>query len=572
MSRLDRCCYSHVYTLNLASSIWIDATMLLSDHNPLLINFRDLHWESNIPNNLHKIPLRLNHAWLQTSLFKSKVDILIQQVLYLEISTCMKWEFLLAGLQEVIRECGKYFAITLTKAKVEAERMIFCITEKVDSRHLLSETEYMRLCDAYRCLHLIENNAIQSSKVRTTCTEVNDLHANSKCFFDLLRAKHLKDVITALEVDGSTLQDGNSISAICTQHFQNLFAASFKTHDAWFSSLQDALAFTPQVLDSYMADAYEKEITEEEVFKALQSLKNEKAPQIDGITKEFFIAFWPSLKTLVMDVCNEIWGDQKMPYSFKLGKIKLLPKVEVPKRMGDWRPITMMSIIYKIFANIFALRLKLIIHKVVHPSQTMFINRRSIYDNIFLTQILMEHASLSNQQIVGMQIDFEKAFDHIRWDFIVIVLKRLGFKTKFSRLIYILAQDSTSQVEINGTLSNPFPIERSVRQGCPLSPLFYALASSPNIFLRSTSIPSTRKDLKIEKGTVFHHLGYPFGLNASTKDKIEWYLSRVRCKMDLRHVVQWSMHARIRIVQAFLHPYVMYYLLLLDWKKCPSYF
>ncbi|KAH7314819.1 hypothetical protein KP509_21G021900 [Ceratopteris richardii] len=101
---------------------------------------------------------------------------------------------------------------------------------------------------------------------------------------------------------------------------------------------------------------------------ALQSLKSGKARGMDGITKEFVVAFWASLKTLVLDVCNEIWGDQKMPYSIKFGKIKLIPKLDVPKWIGDWRPITMMSIIYKILAKIFTLRLKPIIHKVVHPS------------------------------------------------------------------------------------------------------------------------------------------------------------------------------------------------------------
>ncbi|KAH7429918.1 hypothetical protein KP509_09G071500 [Ceratopteris richardii] len=73
---------------------------------------------------------------------------------------------------------------------------------------------------------------------------------------------------------------------------------------------------------------------------------------------------------------------------------------------------------------------------------------------------------------------------------------------------------------------------------------------------------------KIKKGIVFPHLGYPLGVNVSTKDRIEWVLSRIRCKMDMWHAAQWPLHARMRIVQSFLQPYVMYNLLLLDWRKC----
>ncbi|KAH7440578.1 hypothetical protein KP509_03G000300 [Ceratopteris richardii] len=631
MRRLDRCYYSQVSALSGASKMWVDATMLLSYYNPLLVSLIEVDWNSCIPFNLPRIPLRVNHSWMQISLFRSKMQSLIQHVLSLRVSACMKWEFLVVKLQDVIRECGITFSRILNAAKYEARQCISHMAERVDLGHLLSHEEYAQFCKAYKCLELIENQAIKSSKVRARCTQVNDLQANSKCFFEFLRFKHVKDMISHLEVNGSIVNDGNAIASVCSEHFRNLFAASYKSDDAWFEALHASLAYTPHLLDSQMVDSCEKAICEEEVYMALQSLKNGKAPGLDGITKEFVMAFWPLLKNLVLDVCNEIWKDKKMPYSFKMGKIKLIPKIEVPRRIGDWRPITMMSIIYKIFAKVFALRLKCIIHKIVHPSQIGFVHQRSIYDNILLTQILIEYTSK-----IGMQIDFEKPFDLIRWDFIAVVLKKLGFGVRFSRLIYTLAQDSASQVELNGRLSVPFPIERSVRQGCPLSPLFYALASSPIFYLLDAKMNSQRihgislygiqqiavgfaddtfsfakaerenirnildslapfstafalkinmkksaiinisaqnfqaiewEGPKIESGVIFRHLGYPLGVGVPIKDKVDWVMHRVKYKMDKWFVSQWPLHARVRIVQAFMKPYVMYYLLLLDWKK-----
>ncbi|KAH7302406.1 hypothetical protein KP509_23G070900 [Ceratopteris richardii] len=441
MSRLDRCYYSHTSLLNAVSTMWVDATALLSDYNPLLVSLRGVEWNSCVPDKFHRIPLRVNLAWLQTSMFKASVEKLIFRVLSLKASPCMKWEFLVAGMQDVIRDCGKYFANILRAAKGEVEHLILLMTEKVDSGQLLSERDHAKLCDAYRCLHLIENNAIRSSKVRARCMEVNDLHANSKCFFDFLHAKRANVAISSLEFNGQILQDGNSIAHACTEHFEKLFDASFSTSDAWFMAIQDSLAYTPQIIDSRTADNCEKSIIEEEVLMALESLKNGKAPGLDGLTKEFVMAFWPSLKTLILDACNEIWSCQKMPFLFKQGKIMLIPKVEIPRKIGDWRPITMMNIIYKSFAKIFAMRLKPIIHIVVHPSQIGFVHKRSIYDNILFTQMMLEHAVSLNHEVVGMQIDFEKAFDCIRWDFIAAVLTKLGFGLKFCRLIYILGQE-----------------------------------------------------------------------------------------------------------------------------------
>ncbi|KAH7425153.1 hypothetical protein KP509_11G042000 [Ceratopteris richardii] len=264
MSRLDRCYYSHVYTLKAISKMWIDATMLLSDHNPLLISLEEMDWNSCIPRNLPRIPLRINHSWMHTSLFKSKVHDLIQLVLSLKVSACMKWEYFVENLQVVIRDCGKYFSKVLNSAKCEAKQIIFTMTEKVDAGIMLSDNEYAHLCKAYKCLEFMENQAIQSSKVKARCMEVNDLHANSKCFFDFLRIKRLKDTISQLHMHGSVLTDGNSMAATCSEHFRKLFAASYRSDEAWFDSLHESLRYTPQNVDSHMAASCEKSISEHE--------------------------------------------------------------------------------------------------------------------------------------------------------------------------------------------------------------------------------------------------------------------------------------------------------------------
>ncbi|KAH7331703.1 hypothetical protein KP509_20G047200 [Ceratopteris richardii] len=60
-------------------------------------------------------------------------------------------------------------------------------------------------------------------------------------------------------------------------------------------------------------------------------------------------------------------------------------------------------------------------------------------------------------------------------------------------------------------------------------------------------------------------------MNVSTKDQIQWVLCRIKSKLNLWHAAQWPLHIKIRIVQSFLQPYIMYYMLLLDWKKCYLY-
>ena len=74
-------------------------------------------------------------------------------------------------------------------------------------------------------------------------------------------------------------------------------------------------------------------------------------------------------------------------------------------------------------------------------------------------------------------LDFEKAYDRVEWEFIFSILQAFGFPDEFVWYIQVLLKDSSSRIEINGFLSNPIPLSRSIRQGCPLAPSLFVIAS-----------------------------------------------------------------------------------------------
>ena len=80
-----------------------------------------------------------------------------------------------------------------------------------------------------------------------------------------------------------------------------------------------------------------------------------------------------------------------------------------------------------------------------------------------------------------LKIDFEKAYDRLEWRFIEECLEGMGFGTVFRGWVKGLLQNAEARVQVNGEVSGTFPITRSVRQGCPLAPLLFALATEPLI-------------------------------------------------------------------------------------------
>ena len=218
-------------------------------------------------------------------------------------------------------------------------------------------------------------------------------------------------------------------------------------------------------------------VTKQECFDTLKTMQPNKSPGLDGLPSEFYRVFWVDISDLLMEVYNYSFTQGKLSISQRRSIISLLPKKDRDLlKIKNYRPITLLTVDYKIIAKCIATRIKGVLKSLVHPDQSGFIQGRHIGDNIRTIIDIINHTA--NKKIPGaiLLLDIEKAFDSLERLFMEKCLKAYNFGNNIIQWISTFYKDRSSQVLNFGHMTDSFNLERGVFQGCPLSPYIFILA------------------------------------------------------------------------------------------------
>ncbi|GAU49945.1 hypothetical protein TSUD_408400 [Trifolium subterraneum] len=318
---------------------------------------------------------------------------------------------------------------------------------------VLSEAEIAELHGVSSDLHSLSRMNASISWQQSRARWLKEGDVNSKYFHSVLAGRRRGNVISVIQADGVSIE-----------------------------------GVAPIRLNQVECTSLTKPFSEEEVKAAVWDCDSYKSPDPDGVNFGFIKDFWAELRGDVMRFIFEFHRNGKLTKGINSTFIALIPKIDSPQRLNDFRPISLVGNLYKILAKVLANRLRLVIGSVMYESQTAFVKDRQILDGILIANEVVDEARKFKKDLMLFKVDFEKACDSVDWGYLDDVMGRMSFPDLWRKWIKECVSTATASVLVNDSPTKEFPLERGLRQGDPLSPFIYLLAAEGLNVLMETAV------------------------------------------------------------------------------------
>ncbi len=299
---------------------------------------------------------------------------------------------------------------------------------------------------------------------------------SSSYFLNLEKKNYLNKCISRIHVEGNIITDPDEILLEEKKIYSKLYADNARP-DANMEELKLQLLDQdfPKLTEEE-SESCEVNIDEKTCAEALSQMKNGKTPGIDGLPVEFYKFFWQNLKHLIVGSIGHSFHNEHLSANQKYGILTLIPKKDKDRTLlKNWRPLTLLTTDYKIITKILSMHIAKVLPNIINGDQSGYLKGRYAGENIRTITDIIEYCKQKNMTGVLLLIDFEKAFDTVKWDFLHDVLRKFKFGNKFRKWVKILYSDVRSYIVNNGHFSPLFQMFRGIRQGCPLSAYLFLL-------------------------------------------------------------------------------------------------
>jgi hypothetical protein len=376
------------------------------------------------------------------------------------------------------------------------------------ARHLIKQRQQLMVNKKQNRKHITEiskniNESIRKhrSKVRLERirTSIESTGGIKKSMKDLIHEKAWIPSIKNKNQD--QVSKRSQIIETATEFYKELYNEDFPT-DASTYCLNNYNEDIPDFLNC-------------EVEHAIRTQKNDKSPGEDNIRNELLKIAIDVIINPLTQLFNAVLKEEIIPTQWTKNIITLLHKKGDKNEINNYRPISLMSNIYKVFSKVILGRITKVLEENQPVEQAGFRKNYATIDHIHVIKQIIEKFHEYNKHYYIAFVDYNKAFDSLKHSEIWKSLNEQGVPHKYIRIIMQLYKHNTAKIKLE-RIGEEFEIKKGVRQGDPLSPKIFT-AVLETVFRR---LNWEEHGLNIN-GTKLNHLRFADDLILLTDDPAE---------------------------------------------------
>lgn len=255
--------------------------------------------------------------------------------------------------------------------------------------------------------------------------------SNTHFYHQFANGRRRNNTISFLDSDQGEIRGQKDITAHIVSYYKSLFRTSDPCHmalgpDFWPANLK---------LTNDIRDHLVREFDTQEVKGVIMEMNSNTALGPNGFGVSFFKTFWEIIKDDILALFRDFHAEQLDIKRMNFGVITLVPKVKEGNIIKQYRPIRLLNVDYKWITKTMTNRLTLVAKDVIDRNQIMFIKGINILEGVMILHEVLHELWKNKGYGLILKIDFEKAYNRVRWYFLEQVMLSRNFHPKWVKWV-----------------------------------------------------------------------------------------------------------------------------------------